>query len=131
MYAIYLAKVRFEDSAEYKKRPVLLLYYKNGKAVCRKVTSQPVITNYPGEVELLDWNKEGLRKPSVVRMSKHFLLDKSDLIHKIGNLTQEDNKTINQKLKTPYKESFNSDDELGEYFKNYLMEDIKQCINYV
>lgn len=120
MYTLYMAKVKFEENDNYKKRPVLLLRYSGNNAICRKVTSQPKRPNYPGEVELLDWKKEGLHKLSVVRMSKHLTLDKSDLIHKIGDLTDTDQERVENEINTPYKESYNIDDEIDEYLTQLI-----------
>lgn len=130
MYTLYIAKVKFEENNKYKKRPVLVLRYSGDTAICRKVTSQPKRPNYPGEVELLDWKKEGLHKLSVVRMSKHLNLDKSDLLHKIGDLTDNDQERVENEINTPYKESYNIDDEIEDLYYNYDAGDVSQGVAF-
>lgn len=125
-FDILLAKVNFEDSNKYKVRPVLCINKIQNGIIARKMTSKSTRNNYPGEYYIQDWREAGLYKPTVVRMSKYVTVPFNNIIKTIGHLTPKDIKEVKQLMYTPYKEAFNPDDELGEYFTNYLMEGIKR-----
>lgn len=61
-----------EDPAKGKNRPVVvaLIDREQEEAVVLKVTGHAPRAGYPGEVALLDWEQEGLSKPSTVRCAK-------------------------------------------------------------
>src|SRR2546421_13088272 len=65
---LWLADIRFTDGSASKLRPVLVLWLDALDAVVAAVT-----TANPGsalDVPLVDWQSEGLRKPSTVRLSR-------------------------------------------------------------
>lgn len=114
-FDIISAKIYFEDTNEFKYRPVLCLDVLDNIIIARKMTGTKKRDNYPGEYPLKDWKQEGLNKATVVRMSKHIRIKKSNVNKVIGHLSQRDEKEIRELLDTPYKESYNIDDEIDEY----------------
>lgn len=86
-WEVWTAIVKFEDSPEFKKRPVLILEDKTVYAVCLKMTSAPPRV---GEYVLKDWSVVGLKKPTTVRVSKILHLQEKDLMYKIGELSARD-----------------------------------------
>jgi len=85
----WLAAVRFEDSQEVKKRPVVVTSAGNIYVIALKVTSH-IPRNEWGEYALQQWQAAGLSKPSTVRIGKRLRLQQSDLVHKIGTLHPQD-----------------------------------------
>ncbi len=80
---VYIAEVPFEDLAEMKVRPVVILEDSVALVDCLKLTSQ---TPRYGEYVLQKWSEAGLLKPTTVRISKRLAL-KPDLFRKrIGSL---------------------------------------------
>jgi len=92
---IWLAKVKFEDSSDCKKRPVLIVDGRFVAVVAVKMTSQPPRC---GEYVLQDWKKSGLRKPTTVRISKFLQLTDSDFCFRIGKLSSLDRMNIEKML---------------------------------
>ena len=93
---VYLANVKYEDIEESKIRPVLIL--QNGSMVtidCLKMTSQPPRR---GEYTLQKWKEAGLKKQTVVRISKLLQLDSSQIIKRIGRLDLVDIIALDQLL---------------------------------
>lgn len=115
IFDILLAKVDFEDNGRYKIRPVLCIRKNKDNVIARKITSKEPGPNYPGEYPLKDWKQEGLNKASVIRMSKHTTIPCTDIKRVIGHLTERDAKEVMSLINTPYKESYNIDDEIDEY----------------
>lgn len=89
-WEVWWARVKFEDSEEVKKRPVIIYDNKVTYIVSFKVTSHEVRKNFKGEYEIIKWQKAGLAKPSVVRLSRMLKMQKSDFIEKIGDLDDID-----------------------------------------
>lgn len=114
-FDLFLACVYFEDTHEYKIRPVMCIS-DNGKYIQgRKITSKPKRNNYPGEFEIEEWQQAGLKEPSVVRMSKYVTIPKRDVKKFIGHLTLNDIRKLSEFMDTPYKESYNEDDVIDSY----------------
>lgn len=89
-WEVWWAYVKFEDSNEVRKRPVLVLEDRVAYILSLKITSHEPRKNFDGEYQLLQWEKAGLSKPSVVRISKALRLEERDFGNKIGKLTDAD-----------------------------------------
>jgi len=94
-WQIWLANVRFEDSPEIKKRPVLILQNAATYVLALKMTSQPP---RPGEYIIKDWQTAGLKKETTVRIDKLLKLSPNTLCHKIGKLSFVDIANLQQIL---------------------------------
>lgn len=82
---VWLAAVRFEDSPQVKKRPVIVTSSGDVYVLALKVTSHAPRSVW-GEYALQHWQFAGLDKPSTVRIGKPLRLQKSDMVHRIGAL---------------------------------------------
>ncbi len=85
---ICIANVPFEDIAQSKPRPVLIL--NTGAAIhiqCLKMTGQPPRR---GEYVLKKWREAGLHKKTTVRIGKLLLIDIDQVFKKIGHLDKVD-----------------------------------------
>ena len=97
---IVLLKFPFTDGKSYKRRPALVINdYNDGDIIVCRITSQ--IYETPNDVNINDWQKSGLRLPSVIRVHKLATLEK-DLIEvkmgQIDNSTKEKIRIILAKL---------------------------------
>ncbi|MDZ7343427.1 MAG: type II toxin-antitoxin system PemK/MazF family toxin [candidate division KSB1 bacterium] len=88
----WLADIPFTDGSVSKKRPVLLLWLEGADAVVAAVTSASPLSQT--DVALQEWNQEGLRKPSVVRLSRLDCLEQSLFIVRLGTIAQVDAQPI-------------------------------------
>ena len=84
-WEVWFASVRFEDSPEVKKRPVVVTSSGEIFVLALKVTSHAP-RNVWGEYALQQWQAAGLKKPSTVRIEKRLRLEYRDMVHKIGRL---------------------------------------------
>jgi mRNA interferase MazF len=84
----WIAAIPFTSGTSSKKRPVLILWVDGDDVVLAAVTSAKLRTQT--DVLLNDWAGSGLRVPSTVRLSRIDCLEKSLLIHKLGQLSKED-----------------------------------------
>lgn len=92
-FDVLIACVEFEDKPGVTKpRPVIAVNIDDEhlSVVAIKVTSHAPRPWCPGEVVLVDWEREGLAKPSVARCSKLLLLEARDIKTRIGSLTERD-----------------------------------------
>lgn len=89
-YDIYLADVNFEDVEGHKIRPVIQINQDLYLPLVAKITSHSPRRNCGFEYAIRDWEEAGLSKPSTIRFSKTFRIKKSDLIKKIGHLSNFD-----------------------------------------
>ena len=97
---IVLLKFPFTDGKSYKRRPALIINdYDDGDIIICRITSQ--IYETPNDVNINDWQKSGLRLPSVIRVHKLATLEK-DLVEvkmgQIDNSTKEKIRIIITKL---------------------------------
>jgi mRNA interferase MazF len=97
---IVLLKFPFTDGKSYKRRPALIINdYDDGDIIICRITSQ--IYETPNDVNINDWEKSGLRLPSVIRVHKLATLEK-DLVEvkmgQIDNSTKEKIRIILAKL---------------------------------
>ncbi|MDO4290975.1 MAG: type II toxin-antitoxin system PemK/MazF family toxin [Eggerthellaceae bacterium] len=96
-FDVLIAVVRFEDAPKgYKARPVVALNVDDGALTVAavKVTSHAPRDWCFGEVRLLDWQREGLARPSVARCSQRLLLRASDIGKRVGSLTERDRAAV-------------------------------------
>lgn len=93
-WEIWWAFVEFEGQpGNGKTRPVLVIPSNNNDAplvMSLKMTTHPPRLNYPGEYEIIDYQKAGLKKKTVIRCSKAILLDQKAFSSKIGILQPVD-----------------------------------------
>ncbi len=85
---LWIAEISFTNGLAAKKRPVLVLWLDQQDVVVAAVTSAPPRSRT--DVLLNDWAISGLRVASTVRLSRLDCLEKSLLIGKIGELSEED-----------------------------------------
>ncbi len=82
---IVLLKFPFTDTKTFKKRPALIIndFNDNDIVVCR-ITSQ--IYETPFDVYIKNWEKSGLKLPSVIRVHKLATLEKNLVEKVIGKI---------------------------------------------
>ena len=97
---IVLLKFPFTDGKIYKRRPALIINdYDDGDIIVCRITSQ--IYETPNDMNINDWEKSGLRLPSVIRVHKLATLEKDLVEVKMGhidNSTKEKIRMILAKL---------------------------------
>ncbi len=82
---IVLIKFPFTDNLTFKKRPALIIKDTNdGDVIVCRITSRLYNTSY--DIELKNWNKNGLKLPSVVRIHKIASLEKDMIDAKLGEI---------------------------------------------
>jgi mRNA interferase MazF len=82
---IVLLKFPFTDGKSYKRRPALIINdYDDGDIIVCRITSQ--IYETPNDVNINDWEKSGLRLPSVIRVHKLATLEKDLVEVKMGHI---------------------------------------------
>ena len=93
IWDIIKAKVYFDDSMNYKERPVLVLDEINNVYCSLKITSN---TERQGlsEYGIMLWKEAGLNKKSNIRLNKFFVLNSNSIIGKYGILQVEDRKNL-------------------------------------
>lgn len=91
---IWLAEIPFTDGSASKIRPVLVLWLDAGDAVVAAVTS--ATPRSTSDVSLQDWQAEGLRVASTVRLSRLDCLEQNLLQRKLGALSHNDVQRIKQ-----------------------------------
>ena len=101
---IWVAAIPFTNGIFSKKRPVLILWLDETDVVLAAVTSAQPRTQT--DVLLKDWSTSGLRVASTVRLSRLDCLEKSLLITKLGQLSQEDADNLREVWKTHIKPQF-------------------------
>lgn len=101
-WEVWLAEVRFEDSPEKKKRPVVIVAPNIAYYLSLKVTTHPPRPQYQGEYALQMWQEAGLARPSTVRSSKLLELRDSDFCQKVGRLHPVDILRLREIVDTLY-----------------------------
>jgi mRNA interferase MazF len=101
---IWVAAIPFTNGISSKKRPVLILWLDGDDVVLAAVTSAQPRTQT--DVLLRDWSTSGLRVASTVRLSRLDCLEKSLLITKLGQLSQEDADNLREVWNTHIKPQF-------------------------
>ena len=87
-WEIWLAEVKYEESDDMKKRPVLIVGEKDTFIISLKMTSHE--KRHDSDYSLKHWQRAGLDKETVVRTSKICRLVESDFIHKLGRISEHD-----------------------------------------
>jgi mRNA interferase MazF len=97
---IVLLKFPFTDSKTYKKRPALIINdFDDGDIVVCRITSQ--IYKTKNDIFIDDWQKSGLKLPSVIRIHKLATLEKNMveiIMGQIDEKTKNKIRTIISKL---------------------------------
>ena len=96
-WEIHWAFVKFEDSDEVKRRPVLIINESRAVIVSLKMTGTDRGDNIR-EYRIDEWMEAGLSKPTSVRLDKILYLQKSDLDGKIGELQERDKLRIGLRM---------------------------------
>lgn len=91
---IWLAEIPFTDGSVSKIRPVLVLWLDIGDVVVAAITS--AVPRSASDVPLPDWQTEGLRVSSTLRLSRLDCLEQSVLRRKLGVLSRNDAQRIKQ-----------------------------------
>jgi PemK-like, MazF-like toxin of type II toxin-antitoxin system len=91
---IWLAEIPFTDGSASKIRPVLVLWLDSADVVVAAVTSAP--PRSPTDIILADWQLEGLRVPSTLRLSRLDCLEQILLRRKLGSLASGDARRIKE-----------------------------------
>lgn len=82
---IVLIKFPFTDNLTFKKRPALIIKDTNdGDIIVCRITSKSYNTLY--DIELKNWNQNGLKLPSVIRIHKIASLEKDMIDIKLGEI---------------------------------------------
>ena len=95
-FDIWRAKVRFEDSAEVKERPVLI-WNSNVFLIAYKMTGTNR-GNGDNEYRIRYWREAGLDKPTSIRIEKMLRLRETDLVCKCGALDMRDRLIFENRL---------------------------------
>ncbi len=90
-------KFPFSDGGKSKKRPALVLADTEDEdvIVCR-ITSKLYDSDF--DFEIKDWQKCGLKLPSVIRLHKIATLEKSLIDQKIGKIDEELKKLVKRQF---------------------------------
>lgn len=101
IYDVWLMRVENPDHPGVGKvRPVIVTHVDDDRlsGIVVKVTS---VTTWGelGDVKLLDWQQEGLYKPSTARCSQRFWFGTRDLLKHFGRLSPRDALSIDAGLK--------------------------------
>jgi len=91
---IWLADIPFTDGSASKIRPVLVLWLDAADVVVAAITSAP--PRSASDVILADWQSEGLRVPSTVRLSRLDCLEQILLRRKLGSLSADDARKVKE-----------------------------------
>lgn len=84
---IALLKFPFTDGTKTKKRPALIIYdCKDGEIIVCRITSHIYETD--NDIYIDEWEKAGLRLPSVIRVHKIATLDKELVETIMGKVNQ-------------------------------------------
>ena len=94
---IVLLKFPFSDGGKSKKRPALVLADTEDEdvIVCR-ITSKLYDSDF--DIDIKDWQKCGLKLPSVIRLHKIATLEKSLIDQKIGKIDEELKKLVKRQF---------------------------------
>lgn len=96
-WEIHWAFVKFEDSDEVKRRPVLIINESRAAIVSLKMTGTDRGDDVR-EYRIVEWAEAGLSKSTSVRLDKILHLQESDLDGKIGELQEIDKLKIGLRM---------------------------------
>ena len=93
---IVLLKFPFTDGTTFKRRPALIINdFDDGDLIVCRITSQ--IYKTKNDIYIVDWEKSGLKLPSVIRVHKIATLEK-DMVEFIMGQIEEPNKEQVRKI---------------------------------
>jgi mRNA interferase MazF len=82
---IVLIKFPFTNNLDLKKRPALIIKdTDDGDVIVCRITSKPYHSSF--DVELKNWEQNGLQLPSVIRVHKMASLEKNMIDRKLGEV---------------------------------------------
>lgn len=105
IFDIVIVPFPFSDLRSKKKRPCLVLAnfevseLSDHIIVCM-ITSNLKGISFPHDIPLVDWEKSGLPKPSIVRLSKMVTIETSIVTKTIGHLSTKDQAKVRQEFKS-------------------------------
>ena len=86
---ILLVELAFSTQAGLKRRPVVVLYDGgDDDLLIIPITTHPARTGY--DVQISEWQRAGLRAPSVARIEKLATIAKSTVIRQLGQIVDDD-----------------------------------------
>ncbi|MEX0661924.1 MAG: type II toxin-antitoxin system PemK/MazF family toxin [Balneolaceae bacterium] len=98
---IILVPFPFTNLKSVKRRPALVIspekYNAGPDLIIMFITSNLSSFGKPGDHKIVEWNKSGLPKPSMVRM-KFATIEKSIIVKTIGKVLKTDQLEVNKKL---------------------------------
>jgi mRNA interferase MazF len=95
---VLLVPVVFSDGIGRKNRPVVVIYNSvDADLLVAPVTSHTARS--ARDIPLANWQRSGLRLPSIVRLEKFATVQKSTVVKKMGRLTPEDWENVKTILK--------------------------------
>jgi mRNA interferase MazF len=100
---ILLVPVVFSDGSGHKNRPVVVVYDSDdADLLVAPVTSQ--IARSSRDLPVANWQRAGLRLPSVVRLEKLATVEKSTVTRRMGQLAPDDWERMKAVLKELFTE---------------------------
>ena len=95
---VVLLSFPYTNATQSKKRPALVLAdTQDGDIIVCRITSKSKGTDF--DVEILDWQKAGLRVSSTARLHKIATLEKALVAVRLGKLTDNDLLQVKKKVK--------------------------------
>ena len=92
-WEVWYASVQYTENKDItKNRPVVIAHTVSDIVSVYYVTTklrQPA-ESYPNDYTIVKWSEAGFGKPSYIRLTETLLLSKSDLIEKLGTLSEND-----------------------------------------
>lgn len=99
---IILVPFPFTDLTGNKTRPALVLYKGNKDVTVAFISTQTSLAE-PTDILLEPNNLNGLKRPSVLRLSKLATLDIAIVLGKLGELSKEQIDIVNTSIRTLFK----------------------------